>query len=608
MADSGGGVSEIATLINSSPAAAGTGVGIVYQGPSSIKIGGIGATWEDGSGNNSGLYFNTRNTSYTSKMYLSAAGNLGIGTVGVPQANLQIYSSSADGPSLSIATSGTGNQQSTINLLSESNGGDTLDNPTASGWQIWANSESNTVADDYGGAGGFGIGRSHRGGWESAALVIQAGGNIGIGTHARSTPPVAGFDVATSTALSGDITPAQITANQNDYNPTGLATASVLRLSSDASRDITGLSGGADGRVMTIFNIGANPVVFKNQSTSSTTANRFALGADMTLAADQSITLMYDATSQRWRSASIPFSQASGCFRTWTQWMTPIGDSGAINGRGIAASTDGTKTAAATDGYVYTTTDGGQTWIARTGLSITNAIASSSDGLKLAATNHGGNIYTSTNGGASWTTRATARNWTSIASSSDGTKLVAAVDGGKIYTSTDSGSSWTARASNAAWNRVVSSSNGNILLALVGGNDQLYVSTDSGTTWAARAGTNQWMDIAVSGDGTKMIATLHDDPDGYVAYVSTDSGATWVGSFLDGSSGCWGVWNAGAAFSRDGSRMAFACDGIFTSNDGGATWNKLIANGASGIAFSDDGKKIFSQPWDGNGIAMSECP
>jgi len=48
--------------------------------------------------------------------------------------------------------------------------------------------------------------------------------------------------VFTSVALQGDISPAQITSNQNDYNPTGLATAGVLRLSSDAARNVTGIA------------------------------------------------------------------------------------------------------------------------------------------------------------------------------------------------------------------------------------------------------------------------------------------------------------------------------------------------------------------------------
>lgn len=103
--------------------------------------------------------------------------------------------------------------------------------------------------------------------------------------------------VAGTFALSGDISPAQITADQNDYNPTGLSTASVLRLNTDASRAITGLQGGADGRIIVIHNVGSNAIVLKDESASSTAANRFALSADVTLAADQSAALQYDATS-----------------------------------------------------------------------------------------------------------------------------------------------------------------------------------------------------------------------------------------------------------------------------------------------------------------------
>lgn len=102
--------------------------------------------------------------------------------------------------------------------------------------------------------------------------------------------------------IASGISPAQITANQNNYNPTDLATASVLRLSSDASRDITGLAGGADGRILLVFNVGSNNIVLKDESASSTAANRFALNGDITLAADDSVILWYDATSSRWRA------------------------------------------------------------------------------------------------------------------------------------------------------------------------------------------------------------------------------------------------------------------------------------------------------------------
>lgn len=110
-----------------------------------------------------------------------------------------------------------------------------------------------------------------------------------------------GFTVSESLAWTGDISPAQITADQNDYNPTGLSTASVLRLTTDASRNITGLAGGSDGRVILIHNIGSFALVLKDESASSTAANRFALNADVSLGADSSTMLQYDSTSSRWR-------------------------------------------------------------------------------------------------------------------------------------------------------------------------------------------------------------------------------------------------------------------------------------------------------------------
>jgi hypothetical protein len=102
-------------------------------------------------------------------------------------------------------------------------------------------------------------------------------------------------------ALTGDISPAQITDNQDDYSPTGLATASTLRLNTDASRNITGLAGGADGRLILIHNVGSNNIVLKDEDAGSSAANRFALNADLTLSADECAVLQYDSTSSRWR-------------------------------------------------------------------------------------------------------------------------------------------------------------------------------------------------------------------------------------------------------------------------------------------------------------------
>lgn len=109
-------------------------------------------------------------------------------------------------------------------------------------------------------------------------------------------------EVKKTFALSGDITPAEITSDQDDYNPTDLDISSTLRLSSDDSWNITGLQGGADGRLLLIHNVGSNDIVLKDEDANSTVANRFALVGDLTLRTKESVILQYDSTSSRWRA------------------------------------------------------------------------------------------------------------------------------------------------------------------------------------------------------------------------------------------------------------------------------------------------------------------
>jgi hypothetical protein len=119
-------------------------------------------------------------------------------------------------------------------------------------------------------------------------------------------------DITQALKLSGLITPTQITTATNDYAPTGFSTASTLRISTDASRTITGLAGGADGRIIIVHNVGSFDAVLKNQDAGSSAANRFLFGGDMTLAADTSVTLRYDGTSSKWRAATSPGAGGGG--------------------------------------------------------------------------------------------------------------------------------------------------------------------------------------------------------------------------------------------------------------------------------------------------------
>jgi hypothetical protein len=134
----------------------------------------------------------------------------------------------------------------------------------------------------------------------SAERLLTAGVNTKLtdgGANGNLTVDVGSDDFR----LPGDISPAQLTADQNDWAPTGHATSSTIRFSTDAARNITGMAGGADGVIRILHNIGSFNATIVNESTSSAAANRFAFGSDLTIGPGQSITVRYDATSSRWR-------------------------------------------------------------------------------------------------------------------------------------------------------------------------------------------------------------------------------------------------------------------------------------------------------------------
>lgn len=113
---------------------------------------------------------------------------------------------------------------------------------------------------------------------------------------------------ATIYAAGSILTPAQITTNTDDYNPTGFQVSndivvSVLRMDSDANRDLTGLvpSSPAKGNIIIITNIGTSDIKLKNNDANSVAANRFLLKGDINIEPNESYALYYDTVSLRWR-------------------------------------------------------------------------------------------------------------------------------------------------------------------------------------------------------------------------------------------------------------------------------------------------------------------
>jgi hypothetical protein len=100
--------------------------------------------------------------------------------------------------------------------------------------------------------------------------------------------------------------PAQITGTVNDYDPLfgSDRDVSIWRLDfSVGPHHISGIAGGWSGRRLTLINISANSGVLENQGAGSTNANKVitGTGADITIAADGRVHLIYDDTTARWR-------------------------------------------------------------------------------------------------------------------------------------------------------------------------------------------------------------------------------------------------------------------------------------------------------------------
>ena len=76
-----------------------------------------------------------------------------------------------------------------------------------------------------------------------------------------------------------------------------------FRVSTDASRDLTGLTNGIDGREVRLVNVGSNDLVVMHQDSNSDAANRFLCdtAADVTVSAEESVLCLYDSTTARWR-------------------------------------------------------------------------------------------------------------------------------------------------------------------------------------------------------------------------------------------------------------------------------------------------------------------
>lgn len=176
----------------------------------------------------------------------------------------------------------------------------------------------------------------------------------GLGGSGTSSFP-SYLEAATSDwAFRGIISPAQLVANTDDWTPTGIATATVIRVSTDVSRNLTGINnrGGAAGQVLKLLNIGTAPLVLKHDTTSGSASFYCPGSVDFTLNGNESTELIYDATSSRWRvEEQAPTGSNEQHFSVAGTWNKPAtgtyyrmrgiaGGAGGGSGRKGAASTN----------------------------------------------------------------------------------------------------------------------------------------------------------------------------------------------------------------------------------------------------------------------------
>lgn len=170
--------------------------------------------------------------------------------------------------------------------------------------------------------------------------------------HDHGLPPYFAQD---ATAI---ITPAQITADQNDYNPGGSYPDDVIiRLDNNGSvYNITGLVDPGRRQIVWLVNVQNTAFILKHDSASSAAANRFYFPSrtDRILQPYSAICLWYDDASGHWRlignamqNVDVQIFDASG---TWTKPVNVIrgrvimegvggGGSGGSGRRGLSAST-----------------------------------------------------------------------------------------------------------------------------------------------------------------------------------------------------------------------------------------------------------------------------
>jgi hypothetical protein len=147
-------------------------------------------------------------------------------------------------------------------------------------------------------------------GYEAGDVVHVTGGSVydcrdaSTGTAVWEERSGGSFDgnVTEQLKLSG-FENISLISDEDDWALTNFATRTVYRITLSGNCEISGIAGGAEGKIVVLVSLVSNvdQIALMNESTNSLAANRFSFGQNIGLLSGQSIILIYDGTASRWR-------------------------------------------------------------------------------------------------------------------------------------------------------------------------------------------------------------------------------------------------------------------------------------------------------------------
>lgn len=130
--------------------------------------------------------------------------------------------------------------------------------------------------------------------------------------NAAAAHSTAGLTNTGALVETGSLAHATLSGTVNDWTPTGITAATrYIYYAGNSSATITGLTGGTDGRVITLIQTGTSSFSLASQSASSAAANRFATASGTALNLRNasngaaSVTLRYSGAALRWEVISV---------------------------------------------------------------------------------------------------------------------------------------------------------------------------------------------------------------------------------------------------------------------------------------------------------------